>query len=91
MERKNHALHMKLGLLSVGLAIVILLSGIAMTLDTYVRLGRADIVAVNLFITINFFILYTLAFVKRKNPAAHKRLMLYASISMILPARSHWG
>lgn len=57
-----------------------------MTIDSFTRSGQVDIVSVNLFITINFIILYTLALIRRHQSDKHKRFILFASISMILPA-----
>jgi hypothetical protein len=82
----NHALHITLGKSSIILAIGILISGIIMTLESYTRSANVGIVTVNIFIFINFIILYTLALYRRKISDLHKRLMLFASLAMILPA-----
>jgi len=84
--QKNHSLHMTLGKSSIVLAVGIVISGIMMTLDSYARSSSVDIVSVNLFITINFISLYSLALYRRKQSDKHKRLMLFASLSMMLPA-----
>jgi hypothetical protein len=83
---KNYNMHILLGKSSIILAIGIILSGIMMTLDSYARSGRVDIVTVNVFMTINFITLYSSAIYLRKQPDYHKRLMLFASIAMLLPA-----
>ena len=75
-----------MGKLSIALAAGIVISGILMTLDSYARSSRVDIVTVNLFITINFIILYTLALIRRRQADRHKRLIMFAGIAMILPA-----
>ncbi|MFT5166865.1 MAG: hypothetical protein ACI8P3_002097 [Saprospiraceae bacterium] len=84
--QRNHDIHIILGKASIVLAVGIVASGIMMTLDSYARSSRVDIVTVNLFITINFIILYTLAIYRRRHSDKHKRLILFASIAMILPA-----
>ena len=84
--RGNHNVHIILGKSSIALALGMVISGIMMTLDSYTRSNSVDIVTVNLFITINFIILYTLALYRRRHSDQHKRLMLFASIAMILPA-----
>ena len=84
--QRNHNTHIILGKSSIVLAVGIVISGIMMTLDSYVRSSSVDIVTINLFITINFIILYTLAIYRRKHSDKHKRLILFASIAMMLPA-----
>jgi len=63
---KNHSLHITLGKSSIALAAGIVISGIMMTLESYARSSRVDIVTVNLFILFNFIFLYTLALYRRK-------------------------
>jgi hypothetical protein len=82
----NRSLHMILGKTSSVLALGIIFTGILMTLNTYERSARVDIVTINIFLIINFIILYSLAFYRRKYSDKHKRLILFASLSMILPA-----
>lgn len=84
--QRNHSLHITLGKSSVVLAVGLVISGIMITLESYARSSRVDIVTVNLFITINFIILYSLALYWRKDSNKHKRLILFASVAMILPA-----
>lgn len=86
IRQSNHNIHITLGKFSIALAAGIVISGILMTLDSYARSSRVDIVTVNLFITINFIILYSLALLRRRQSDKHKRLILFTSISMILPA-----
>lgn len=86
IRQRNYNIHITLGKLSIALAAGIVISGILMTLDSYARSSRVDIVTVNIFITINFIILYTLALVKRSQSDKHKRFILFTSVSMILPA-----
>ncbi len=82
----NHSLHITLGKTSSVLAVGIVISGILMTLESYERSGRVDIVTINIFLIINFIILYSLALLNRKSADKHKRLILFASLAMILPA-----
>jgi hypothetical protein len=86
IRQRNYNVHITLGKLSIALAAGIVISGILMTLDSYARSSRVDIVTVNLFITINFIILYSLALLRRRQADKHKRLILFAGIAMILPA-----
>jgi hypothetical protein len=86
IRQGSHSIHITLGKLSIALAAGIVISGIFMTLESYARSSRVDIVTVNLFIIINFIILYTLALARRRQSDKHKRLILFAGIAMILPA-----
>jgi hypothetical protein len=86
IAKRNINLHKILGKSSIILAVGIVISGIIMTLDSYDRSSRVDVVTINLFITINFIVLYSLAIFRRRQSDKHKRLILFASIAMMLPA-----
>lgn len=86
IKKSNQHIHSILGKSSMALAGAIVISGILMTLDSYTRSGRVDIVTVNLFMTINFIVLYSLAIYKRRHAIEHKRLILFSGIAMMLPA-----
>jgi uncharacterized membrane protein YozB (DUF420 family) len=78
--------HKRVGRMSTYLAAGIVLSGIWVTLDHYERMADPVIVILNFFAMLNFFILYVAAYIKRNEAKSHKRLMIFASLAMILPA-----
>ena len=89
----NRALHMLLGLTSVGLAVAIVIIGYLVIHGTVAKpdgiiAGRPALIGAvfPMMDIINFSIVYTLGFLNRKNANAHKRFMLLAAILMIDPA-----
>ena len=86
MRARNITLHKRLGKLSVGLAIGILVSGILIALSTYARKGDAAIVMASFVMTGSFIVLFAFALYNYKRPAVHKRFIIYASLAMIIPA-----
>lgn len=82
----NISLHKQLGKLSVVLTLGILLSGIWVSVNTYARLEDAAIVMANIVNIGSFIVLFTFALYYIKRPAIHKRLMIYASLAMLIPA-----
>lgn len=86
IRSKNVSIHRRVGTFSLALAVGMVISGILVALSTYARRGDAAIVMANLVNIISFIILYTLALYYTRNPANHKRLMVFASLAMLLPA-----
>lgn len=86
IRAKNIALHKQLGKLSVALVVGILLTGIWVSVSTYARLEDAAIVMANIVNIGSFIVLFTFALYYNKHPAIHKRLMIYASLAMLIPA-----
>lgn len=89
----NTALHMRLGKVSLLLAIAMLVLGYFVMRGAYANpaftiAGMSNTGSMMFPFTdmVNFSIAYGLALVHRKNPTAHKRLMLLAGILIIDPA-----
>ncbi|SDD83940.1 hypothetical protein [Kordiimonas lacus] len=98
VRAKNLKKHMKLGQASVGLALIVLASGVVVTGEVFAR-GDASatpfspeqfIMLPLMDITI-FVVYYTLAIMNRKVPETHKRLMLLVGIMMMDPATGRLG
>ena len=95
IERGDIALHRKIGVASLALALAIIVVGFFVIQGAYARPGWSiaglsrDASAIIPTIDIVLFALfYGLAFANRSTPAAHKRLMLLAGLIMIDPAAS---
>lgn len=86
VRNRNLSLHMKLGRLSMGLAVLIIIGGILMSLEGFHRAEGMQITTINIFILINFSILYILGIRNRKKADRHKRLMIGATVAVLLPA-----
>ena len=86
IKKSNYKTHKNLGKISIVLAMVIIISGFLMTYNLYMESRNYVIFTVNLFLLINFAILYTLALYYRKSPNKHKRLIIFAGLSMMIPA-----
>ena len=96
-------LHRQLGLIGTGIGVAVVAAGAMATLGTVSRLsglGRdvedtiaqfAALVWSNLGMVINFFVFLTLAILNRRRSEIHKRLMLLASISIVIPALARLG
>jgi hypothetical protein len=89
----NFALHMRLGKISVLVAAAMLILGYLVIRGAYANpdwsiAGMSGAASVMFPFTdlVNFTIAYSLAFANRRNPVAHKRLMLLAGILIIDPA-----
>jgi hypothetical protein len=79
-------IHMRMGQLSLIVAVGILISGPMVTVSSFLRSADPMIVIANIVNLTSFVFYYSIAFWKRKNSTWHKRLMLFASLSMIVPA-----
>jgi len=98
VRAKNLKKHMKLGQASVGLALIMLASGVAVMSEVFAR-GDASatpftseqFVMLPLMDISIFAVYYTLAIMNRKVPETHKRLMLLVGIMMIDPATGRLG
>lgn len=82
----NYSVHMALGKASFILATGIVISGTLISMYSFHRPSGFEIVTINLFILVSFIVLYTLALINRNYADRHKRLMVFASIALILPA-----
>ncbi|MCB9082144.1 MAG: hypothetical protein H6555_10580 [Lewinellaceae bacterium] len=79
-------LHRGLGITSIGLAVVLVISGVLIGISNYRGEGEALTLLGNLAGMFNFVVLYTLGILKRHKADTHKRLMLLAGIAMLSPA-----
>lgn len=86
INSKKHPFHIAVGKFSIALVIGMLISEVLMSISSYHRSASVDIITINLFIMVNFVTLYSLALYYVKSSDKHKRLMLMASISMLIPA-----
>ena len=86
IKHGKHNIHFLLGRTSIALAAGIIITGVMMSVESYQRSGDPTAFTVNLPITINFIILYSLAIYRRKYSDRHKRLILFSSIAIIIPA-----
>ncbi|HSP19895.1 MAG TPA: hypothetical protein VLQ79_10285 [Myxococcaceae bacterium] len=90
------ALHLRLGAASVALAVLMVCVGTVTALQAVARgvsppgLDARRFLVVPLFALGVFATLYTAAIVERRNPQAHKRLMLLATIGLLPPALARW-
>jgi len=78
--------HKKLGLLSIVLSIVIVISGIMIAISNYKGEREALTLFGNFSGIFIFGILYTFAVINRYKSDIHKRLIIVASIAMLSPA-----
>ena len=86
-------LHRRLGVAGAGLAVLVIVIGVAAALDAGRRgFSPAPQVTPQMFLAIPladifiFAILVSIALVKRRNGGTHKRLMLLATVGMLTPA-----
>jgi hypothetical protein len=90
------ALHRRLGLASVGLAVLMVCVGTVTALQAVGRgvsppgLDARRFLVVPLFALLVFAVLFAAAIVERRNPQAHKRLMLLATVGLLPPALARW-
>jgi uncharacterized membrane protein YozB (DUF420 family) len=93
---RNLALHRRLGAASVALAVLMVGVGTVTALHAVGRgvsppgLDARRFLVVPLFALLVFAILYGTAILERRNPQAHKRLMLLATIGLLPPALARW-
>ena len=85
---KNLKTHKKLGVMSVALAVILIISGITISITNYQVTKIANEVFANFTFIILFGSFYVLAFKYRFKINVHKRFMLFASIAMLPPALS---
>jgi hypothetical protein len=87
LVRFNHfKLHRTLGQLSPLVVIAFIGFSISISLLNWDRTGRTLIITANGVNLTIFICLYVAAIIKRQQAATHKRLMLYATISLLGPA-----
>lgn len=82
----RRTLHRRLGSASVPLVLALLVTGVAVTRANFLIKGDAPLVFFNVLNLAQFTILYAWALLRVRQPALHKRLMLYGSIAMMPPA-----
>jgi hypothetical protein len=85
-------LHQQLGVAGIGLAAAVVAMGLTVALGGVTRVSEADARALvplfwlNLCLLLDFVLCTSAALLWRRKPDVHKRLMLFASISLIGPA-----
>jgi hypothetical protein len=85
-------IHRTLGVAGVVLAVVVVVLGVTVSVETLRRNGTvaridpSELFAIALGDIIAFGALVSAAFVQRRRPETHKRLMLLATISLVTPA-----
>lgn len=93
---RKMALHRRLGLASVGLAVLMVCVGTVTALQAVGRgvsppgLDARRFLVVPLFALLVFAVLFATAIVERRNPQAHKRLMVLGTIGLLPPALARW-
>lgn len=95
VRSKHTALHMKLGRVSVGLVPVMAISAYLSEIHTqrwYLAHGTNNFsfFILPIFWVVSFTSLATAAFLSRKNPSAHKRLILLATTMIVGAAYDRW-
>jgi hypothetical protein len=89
-------LHRRLGLAGFGLACLVVLAGVAVSSEAIARLFPpadpriAFFLAATLFEILEFALLACFGYFQRRNPPAHKRLMLLATICLLPQAFFRW-
>lgn len=86
IRTKRLALHMRLGKISLALALGVVITGILISIAHYHRKPEGLVFMGGLVNMVNFSVLYGSAVLVRKSADWHKRLMLFASIAMMAPA-----
>ncbi len=93
---RNVALHRRLGLTSIPLAILLVVVGSVTALHAVLRgvappgTDARQFLIVPLFALLVFAVLQTSALLCRRHPQAHKRLILLATIGLLPPALARW-
>ena len=104
-DNNNYALHKKLGWLSLAFLVLVPVAGMGTQLSMPARLRELGVLDdyriliqnifwLNLFSVLQFVCLAGAAVIYRKRGELHKRLMLFASIGMVMPAAarlSRWS
>lgn len=83
---RRRTLHRTLGYASLPLAIALVWTSVLVMAENYRLKGDAPLVFFNVLNLSQFVGLYTAAVLALRRPMMHKRLMLYASITMMPPA-----
>lgn len=83
-------LHKTLGLASLVLVAAMIPVGLLVSYQNLVRTDDPLILNVNIVNFVAFSLLYGSALIFRNIPKFHKRLMLYASLSLVFPAFARW-
>lgn len=78
--------HMRLGMMSIALAVILVLSGITIGITSFKVHGEAIGILGNFLAMLTFSILYFFAIRYRRVLLSHKRLMLLAGVAMLAPA-----
>lgn len=91
ISKRNYKLHKTLGWWSVGLAIVVLVSGLIVTAQFYERRGMWGF-TLGSYISFGMFALfYICGLLGRKNGGFHKRMMLFATIALMPAATNRFA
>ncbi|HMS08896.1 MAG TPA: hypothetical protein PKE66_05400 [Pyrinomonadaceae bacterium] len=85
IRTKRPALHMRLGKMSVALALGVVITGILISIAHYLRKPEGLVFMGGLVNMANFSLLYGSAVFMRNRSDWHKRLMLFAGIAMMAP------
>lgn len=85
-RQKRRVLHKRVGYASLLLAAGLLVTGFPVTAANFRLKGDAPLVFFNVLNLTQFAVLFTWAVCRVKDPALHKRLMLFASLAMMPPA-----
>lgn len=86
IQRGKRALHQKLGTLSVLLVLVMLPTGLLVSMQNAERTGDDTVLLANTVNVLVFSMFYVSALLCRNTPELHKRLMTFAALSLMLPA-----
>ena len=82
----KHKIHRKLGWFGVGLAAVIVLSGVIMIVENNLRHFLWVQVVSNSMNLIVFTVLFSIGIAQRRNLDFHRKLMIYSSLALMPPA-----
>lgn len=91
MSKRNYKLHAKLGWWSIALAILVALSGVIITQQFYERTGNFHFYFGSLISFGMFGLFYVLGILRRKDKAFHKRIMIFATISLMPAATNRFA
>ena len=98
VARRNIALHRRLGIFGAGLAVAMVVLGVAAATDALARgssppgfpLGPVVFFSIPMFNIAKFAVLMFFAIWLRSNGPAHKRLVLLATLAVVSPAIDRW-
>lgn len=85
ISNSNVAVHRKLGYLSPIVVVCMLVSGTLVGLDNVERTGSYKIFISNIVNITAFLIFYGMALIKRMDKQWHKRMIVFASVALMLP------